>query len=112
MQKSPTEAAQTQDKNKQKEEEKRNLLQRQVNQARQWEKNIDIDEQRNDEGISTVFFAIRAGNLSCLKLLRKYGANFNLECISESKQPMRPIQYAVYRGNMAIFELVVECNSS
>lgn len=56
-----------------------------------------------------MFFAIRAGNLSCLKLLRNYGANFNLECMSESKQMMRPIQYAVYRGNAAIFELIVEC---
>ena len=30
--------------------------------------------------------------------------------MSESKQMMRPVQYAVYRGNMAIFELIVECN--
>ena len=56
-----------------------------------WEQQIEVDEQRIDNGISTVFFAIRAGNLSCLRLLRKYGANFNLECMSESKQLMRPI---------------------
>ena len=58
---------------------------RQTNQARLWEELVSVDEQRNNEGISGVFFAIRTGNLNCLRLLRKYGANFNLECMSESK---------------------------
>jgi len=56
-----------------------------------WEKNIEVDEQRTNQGISTVFFAIRSGKLEMMKLLRDYGANFNLECMSETKQKMRPI---------------------
>ena len=48
--------------------------------------------------------------MGCLRLLRKYGANFNLECMSESKQKMRPIQYAVYRGTFPIYQFVLECN--
>lgn len=70
-----------------------------TNKDRLWEKQIDIDEQRNNNGISTVFFAIRSGQVAMIQLLRKYGANFNLECLSESNQKMRPIQYAVYRGS-------------
>ena len=46
-----------------------------------------------------------------LQLLRKYGANFNLECLSESNQKMRPIQYAVYRGSYQMFKLIIEYNS-
>ena len=84
---------------------------RQINQAIIWEKEIDVDEQREDEGISTVFFAIRAGNIHCLEILKRYGANFNKECMSESKQMMRPIQYAVYRGNFGIYKLILEYNS-
>ena len=71
---------------------------KQTNQAILWEQHVDVDEQRDDEGISGVFFAIRSGSLQCLRILRKYGANFNIECKSESQQRMRPIQYAVYRG--------------
>ena len=71
-----------------------------------------MDEQRIDQGISTVFFAIRAGNVECLQILRKYGANFNMECMSESKQMMRPIQYAVYRGNYRIYKMILECNQA
>jgi len=57
----------------------------------QWERNIDVDERRNKEGISSVFFAIRSGDIACLNVLRKYGANFSVECMSESNQMMRPI---------------------
>ena len=80
-----------------------------TNLAIEFESHIDVDEQRNDEGISPVFFGIRAGNLNCLKILRKYGANFNMECMSESKQMMRPIQYAVYRGKYQIYKFIIEC---
>lgn len=43
-----------------------------------------MDEQRKDEGFSGVFFAIRSANVAVLQVLRKYGADFNLECVSES----------------------------
>ena len=56
-----------------------------------WERQIDVDEQRHNNGISGVFFAIRGENLRVLRILRQYGANFNLECLSESNQLMRPI---------------------
>lgn len=46
-----------------------------------------------------------------VRLLRKYGANFNIECISESNQKMRPIQYAVYRGAYDLYRLIIEYNS-
>lgn len=69
-----------------------------------------MDEQRENEGISTVFFAIRAGSLPILKLLKDYGANFNLECMSENQQKMRPIQYAVYRGAFHIYKFILEAS--
>ena len=43
-------------------------------------------------------------------MLSKYGADFSLECMSESKQKMRPIQYAVYRGNFEIYKFILERN--
>ena len=70
-----------------------------------------MDEQRNNDGISTVFFAIRASSLPCLEILRKYGANFNIECMSESRQMMRPIQYAVYRGHFPVYQYVLQCTT-
>lgn len=45
------------------------------------------------------------------QILRNYGANFNLECMSESKQRMRPVQYAVYRGAYNVYESVLAANS-
>ena len=55
-----------------------------------------------------MFFAIRAGNLEALHLLHKHGANFDLECMSDSKQRMNPIQYAVYRGAFKVYKFIVE----
>lgn len=69
-----------------------------------------MDEQRTDEGFSGVFFAIRSGNLQVLEVLRRYGADFNLECMSESKQRMRPIQYAVYRGSFQVYKFILKVN--
>jgi len=37
-----------------------------MNKDIRWEKNIDVDEQRIDQGISTVFFAIRSENLEMM----------------------------------------------
>ena len=75
--------------NKEQQEKRQQFLIRQTNKAIEWEKQIDVDEQRNfdgeEEGISAVFFAIRAESIRCLKLLMDYGADFNLECMSESK---------------------------
>ena len=70
-----------------------------------------MDEQRKDEGFSGVFFAIRSANVAVLQVLRKYGADFNLECVSESGQRMRPIQYAVYRGSYPVYKCILEYNS-
>jgi hypothetical protein len=67
------------------EEDKQKKKINSLNKAIVWEKQIDVDECRIDQGISTVFFAIRSGILPLMKLLRKYGANFNMECMSESK---------------------------
>ena len=64
---------------------------RQNNLAQAWEAFIDVDEQRINDGLSTVFFAIRSASIECLKALRLKGANFNLECMSDSNQRMRPI---------------------
>lgn len=69
-----------------------------------------MDEQRDNDGISAVFFAIRAESLRSLQLLRSFGADFNLQCTAESGQKMRPIQYAVYRGNYKIYKFVLEQN--
>lgn len=66
-------------------------LKRKTNVAIVWEKNVNIDEQREHEGFSAVFFAIRAENLAALSILKKEGANFNLECMSDSKQRMQPV---------------------
>ena len=46
-----------------------------------------------------------------LKILRRYGANLNLECMSESKQRMRPLQYAVYRGNAQVYQFILDENA-
>ena len=62
--------------NKDLENQKKAMLLKRTNLAIQWESAIDIDEQRNDEGISTVFFGIRSGSPVVLKILRQYGANF------------------------------------
>ena len=51
-----------------------------INKAIQWEKQIDIDEQKGEDGITAVFLAIRFDNLAILKQLRSYGADFNIEC--------------------------------
>jgi len=71
-------------KKEEEEEEKEKKMINRTNKARQWENNIDVDEQRENNGISTVFFAIRSGKVRMLEMLRKYGANFNMECVSES----------------------------
>ena len=92
------------------EDKKKSLKINQLNKAMKWEQNVDCDEQRDNEGISGVFFAIRSGNMNCLTILKKYGADFNLECVSESGQKMRPVQYAVYRGNYTIYKFILECN--
>ena len=46
---------------------------RQTNKAISWERQIDVDEQRlfngEEDGISAVFFAVRAESQRCLKLL-------------------------------------------
>ena len=80
---------------KDQQEKRQQFLIRQTNKAIEWEKQVDVDEQRTydgeEQGISAVFFAIRAESIRCLKLLMDYGADFNLECMSESKQKMRPI---------------------
>ena len=34
-----------------------------------------------------------------------------MECMSESKQRMRPIQYAVYRGSFPVYKFILETNS-
>lgn len=44
---------------------------------RKWEEKIDVDEQKNDDGMTAVFIAIKEKNLPILKILRKYGADFN-----------------------------------
>ena len=83
---------------------------RQTNQAIIWEDQVDVDEQRVNGGISGVFFAIRSGNKGCLEILRRFGANFDQECMSESNQLMKPVQYAVYRGNFEIYKFILDCN--
>ena len=83
---------------------------RQTNQAIIWEDQVDVDEQRVNGGISGVFFAIRSGNKNCLEILRRFGANFDQECMSESNQLMKPVQYAVYRGNFEIYKFILDCN--
>ena len=101
-------------KSKEQQERRQELAIKRANQAIIWEEKVDVDERRlhgnQEEGISAVFFAIRAESLRCLKLLGDYGADFNLECMSESKQKMRPIQYAVYRGNYPIYKYILERN--
>ena len=52
----------------------------QINKAVAWERQIDVDEQKGDDGITAVFYAIRFDNLGVLKQLRSYGADFNIEC--------------------------------
>lgn len=78
-------------KEKQKFEDVQKALLRKTNLAIQWEDQVEIDEQRINDGFSGVFFAIRAGDPGIINVLRSYGANFDLECMSESKQKMRPV---------------------
>ena len=81
-----------------------------INKAVAWEKQIDIDEQKGEDGVTAVFLAIRFDNLPVLKQLRMYGADFNIECKIGEQQKMRPIQLAAKRGNTKIFEFVLSCN--
>lgn len=62
-----------------------------INKARIWEQQIDVDEQKGNNGITAVFFAIRFDNLAVLRQLSDYGADFNIECKIGDNQKMRPI---------------------
>ena len=48
------------------------------NKIRKWEQNIDVDEQKNEQGIAAIHLAIKENNLPILKILYKYGADFGL----------------------------------
>lgn len=56
--------------NKEKEEKLKLAALKKNNLARQWEKQINIDERRIDEGFTAVFFAIRSEQLAVLQVLR------------------------------------------
>lgn len=62
-----------------------------INKAVAWEKQVDIDEQKGEGGVTAVFLAIRFDNLPVLQQLRRYGADFNIECKVGDNQRMRPI---------------------
>jgi len=43
-----------------------------------WEEKIEADEQKNDNGLNSVSIAIKEKNLDMLKVLRHYGADFDM----------------------------------
>lgn len=65
---SPRDIKMTKEQEEKAEKAQQNYI-RSTNQALTWEKQIEIDEQRANCGISPVFFAIRSGSIPMLKLL-------------------------------------------
>lgn len=87
---------------KESEKEKMNIEVLQFKKLKLWEEKIEADEQKNDGGLNSVAIAIKEKNLDMLKILRHYGADFDMTVTVGKGQSFLPFLLACKSGSVEI----------
>lgn len=64
-------------------------------------------DDTQDNGLSAVFIAIKMKNMNILKVLRRYGADFDMSCTVGKGQTFKPMLLACKTGNIDIVNFVM-----